>query len=110
MKTGDRRITINHMPSKHHTHRTTRVTFEWVDMDGNWSPHFHSEKTVLTKFLKMDLGFTNKIRNEVDWPNSYLEYLKMLDAKEGAIYAQKHKLTKPLASIWEFCIVAPSTD
>jgi hypothetical protein len=77
------------------------IEFAFIPYAGplEWKQELVNEERVRAIAPHLMLGFTNKKRNEGDWWDTYLDYLRPLEADD-----------KGFASAWEFRTVTCYTD
>lgn len=82
-----------------------RVTFEWNgwrDPNAEFEPQYLSEKIVRERLLKMQVGFVENTRDESQWYDTRLDWLKPIDPRDNGGVT--------VASVWEFHTTTPYTD
>lgn len=125
MKPGDHRITIETLRSGQprpyaDSEHVVRVTLEHVPYAfqamgtwkvGEWAPQFTTQDSAMEILKGLRCGFISTSKMGRSDPfQTYLDYLRPLDAEAGGMYGMKHNLKGELASIWEFRTVSPFTD
>jgi len=95
--------TINHV----------RVSFEsvpWDSKSGELEPSFMSEEVARQRLLYSGCGFTEKMKADVEWYATRLDWLKPIDGKPASELIPHGDPSQICASVWEFHTTSPYTD
>lgn len=93
------------------TVRHVRVSFERGGPSPKQIEPAFMQEAVVRSFLKtLMCGFTEKSKDEVDWFETRLDWLRPMDGKPASEVIPHGDPNQTVASVWEFHTTSPFTD